>query len=357
MLTEEKDFVRLDLEQFQVLLELVTPLIQKKNTIMREAIPPSQRLSITLRYLATGNTLEDLKFHSAISPQSLSLIIMETCEAIIHVLKKLIKLPQTAEEWKKVARDFESQWNAPHVIGAIDGKHVEIKKPPGSGSYYYNYKKTFSIVLMAVVNANYEFIMVDVETNGRVSDGGVLQNTIFGQQLKNNALNIPPPALLPGSSRKLPYFFVGDDAFPMSQNLLKPYSQTGLTKENRIYNYRISRARRIVESVFGILATRFGVFQRAFPFDPTKIRKIVLACCYLHNFLRKSRSYLSPSFMFREDTKSGIIHPPSKEVFQLTELEKINKKKSLNIAKQARDEYNGFCNNEGAVPWQEKMVS
>ncbi|CAF4829046.1 unnamed protein product [Pieris macdunnoughi] len=74
---------------------------------MREAIPPSQRLSITLRYLATGNTLEDLKFHSAISPQSLSLIIMETCEAIIHVLKKLIKLPQTAEEWKKVARDFE----------------------------------------------------------------------------------------------------------------------------------------------------------------------------------------------------------------------------------------------------------
>lgn len=78
------------------------------------------------------------------------------------------QLPQTAEEWQKVAKDFESQWNAPHVIGAIDGKHVEIKKPPGSGSYYYNYKKTFSIVLMAVVNANYEFIMVDVGTNGRV---------------------------------------------------------------------------------------------------------------------------------------------------------------------------------------------
>lgn len=59
---------------------------------MREAIPPFQRLSITLRYLATGNTLEDLKFHSAISPQSLSLIIMETCDAIIHVLKEFIKV-------------------------------------------------------------------------------------------------------------------------------------------------------------------------------------------------------------------------------------------------------------------------
>lgn len=93
------------------------------------------------------------------------------------------QLPQTAEEWQQVAKNFESQWNAPHVIGAIDGKHVEIKKPPGFGSYYYNYKKTFSIVLMAVVNANCEFIMVDVGTNGRVSDGGVLQNTAFGQRI------------------------------------------------------------------------------------------------------------------------------------------------------------------------------
>lgn len=88
ILTEKddfKNFVRLDVEKFQSLLELVTPLTTKKHTNMREAIPPFQRLSITLRYLATGNTLEDLKFHSAISPQSLSLIIMETCDAIIHV--------------------------------------------------------------------------------------------------------------------------------------------------------------------------------------------------------------------------------------------------------------------------------
>lgn len=95
MLTEEadfKNFVRLDLEQFKELLELVTHVIAKKNTNMREAIPSFQRLSITLRYLATGNTLEDFKFHSAISPQSISILIMETCDAIIHGLKKLIKV-------------------------------------------------------------------------------------------------------------------------------------------------------------------------------------------------------------------------------------------------------------------------
>lgn len=132
--------------------------------------------------------------------------------------------------------------------------------------------------------------------------------------------------MLPGSSRKLPYFFVGDDAFPMSQNLLKPYSQTGLTKEKRIYNYQISRARRMVECVFGILDTRFGGFQRAFPFNPTKVRNFFFACCYLQKFLRKSRSFSCPSFMFHEDNESGIIHPPSLEVFQLTQLKNINKK-------------------------------
>jgi len=64
-------------------------------------------------------------------------------------------------------------------LGAVDGRHVSIKKPPHAGSYYYNYKKIFSIVLMAVVNSNYEFIMADAGINGRISDGGVSGNTAF----------------------------------------------------------------------------------------------------------------------------------------------------------------------------------
>lgn len=59
---------------------------------MRESIPPSQQLSITLRYLATGNTFEDLKFISAISPQSIGRIAIDTSEAIIHCLNSYIKV-------------------------------------------------------------------------------------------------------------------------------------------------------------------------------------------------------------------------------------------------------------------------
>lgn len=87
-----KNFLRMDGDSFDELLSLVTPFIQKQDTMMRESISPLQRLSITLRYLATGNTFEDLKFISAISPQSIGRIVMETCEAIITCLKPYIKV-------------------------------------------------------------------------------------------------------------------------------------------------------------------------------------------------------------------------------------------------------------------------
>ena len=189
-----------------------------------------------------------------------------------------------------MAEEFEHKWNFPHCLGAIDGKHVNIKKPPGSGSFYFNYKKFFSIVLMAVVNANYEFLMVDVEVNGRVSDGGVISHTEFGYMLSNNTLQLPEPTKLHSSVQtNYPFVFIGDDAFAMTENLLKPYSEaTGrLTLEQRIFNYRLSRARHVVENAFGILATRFGVFQRPMQLSPEKATTVTLACCHLHNFLRK----------------------------------------------------------------------
>lgn len=91
----------------------------------------------------------------------------------------LLQMPGTEEEWRKIAKDFEERWQFPNCLGAIDGKHIRIIPPPGSGSYFWNYKNFNSIVLMACANANYEFIWCEVGTNGRVLDGGAIQNTIF----------------------------------------------------------------------------------------------------------------------------------------------------------------------------------
>lgn len=104
-----------------------------------------------------------------------------------------IVMPKPDEAmWVKIEEEFRTRWNFPNCIGAVDGKHVLLDKPPNTGTLYYNYKKTFSIILLAVVDAHYKFVLVDVGALGRNSDGGVFSNCTFGKKLQKNELNIPP---------------------------------------------------------------------------------------------------------------------------------------------------------------------
>ncbi|KAJ8870331.1 hypothetical protein PR048_029352 [Dryococelus australis] len=121
----------------------------------------------TLRCLATGRTLEDLKFSCRTAPQTLGKIIPDACEAIFKAPRNYCK--------ENVARVFEHRWNFPNCIGAVDGKDVAIMLPPGSGSHIYNYKNVHSQVLLGIANANYELLYFSFGTNGRVSDGGVFE--------------------------------------------------------------------------------------------------------------------------------------------------------------------------------------
>jgi hypothetical protein len=131
---------------------------------------------------------------------------------------------------------------------------------------------------MTAVNSNYECIMADAGINGRISEEGVLGNTVFGKALVDKLLQIPEPSILPNSEKKLLFVFVVDDAFALTENFMKPYGQTGLSTEQRTCNYRLSRTRRVVENSFGILVSRSGVFQRPIAPSPPKAQTIVLTC-------------------------------------------------------------------------------
>ncbi|XP_063788473.1 uncharacterized protein LOC134943713 [Pseudophryne corroboree] len=255
-----RNFLRMTDDTFQELLRLVIPLIQKRDTKWRVPIPADERLVATLRFLATGQLLEDLKYGTRISAQALGHIIPETCKAIIKVLQyKYCNFPTSVAEWQAIVEDFERRWNYPNCGGAIDGKQVRITKPTNSGSDYYNYKGYFSIVLMAVVNANYEFIFLDVEKNGRCSDGGSLKNTRFYDRLTTNSNHLPP---VEQTKHGLGFVFVADEAFALLEHIMKPYPQRVLNHDRRIFNYRLSRARRVVENAFGILSNQFRIFHK-----------------------------------------------------------------------------------------------
>jgi len=200
-----------------------------------------------------------------------------------------LQMPRCKEEWLEIAQEFELKWQFPHCLGALDGKHISILPPPNSGSQYYNYKHFFSIVLLALVDANYRFLYVDIGCCGRVSDGGVYNNSSLAKAFTDNSLDIPADTHLSGSDIITPYVVVADDAFALKPHQMKPFSYRQLTTEKQVFNYRLSRARRVVEHAFGILSQRFRVFGKAIPLSPEKAQVIAMAACCLHNFLLRSR--------------------------------------------------------------------
>lgn len=213
---------------------------------------------------------------------------------------------------------------------------------------------------MAIVDANYKFLMVDVGANGRVSDGGVMKNTLFWRKLSENKLHVPDPRQLPGTTKKCPYVFVGDEAFQLLPNFMKPYNRAALDNDKTIFNYRRSRARRVVENAFGILTKRFKIFQNAIKFEPRKVRNIVMACCHLHNYLcsKNRASYLPPQEIDKEDITTGAEEPGSwrQDTPQMHSLQKTKGNATV-LAKTIRDDFCEFFNTSGAVPWQNKCLN
>ena len=219
-------------------------------------------------------------------------------------------MPNLTEERLQISNEFEQKWNFPHVIGAIDGKHINVQAPINSATEYYNYKGFFSIILIGVVDANYNFIFADVGCQGQISDGGVFKNTILYKQLENRTLDLhsPKPAQIPYCV-DVSYMMLGDKAFSLNDYTMKPFDGNPVSgSPEHIFNYRHSRARRVVENAFGILGTIFRVLRKPMLLDPQTASKVTMTTVYLHNFLHSSSSsgtYQTPG-MVDVDTL-GII--------------------------------------------------
>ncbi|XP_012221308.1 uncharacterized protein [Linepithema humile] len=274
--------------QLENLLQIVAPKLNKQ-TFLREPVSAEERLCLTLRYLASGDSMVSMSYQYLLGRTTISNIISETCEVIWNMLCPVV-LPSslTKEDWLHIAADFENRCNFPHCIGAIDGKHIVIQCPANAGSTYYNYKHSHSIVLMAVCDANYLFTFVDIGAYGRRSDGGIFKECQFGKKFEQKKMNVPDADAVSENSPILPYCLVGDEAFPLKEYLLRPYpGRGGLTKEKNVFNYRLSRTRRIVENTFGILASQWRILRKPIIAKVENAEKIVQAIVCLHNWLRK----------------------------------------------------------------------
>ena len=178
--------------------------------------------------------------------------------------------------------------------------------PTGSGSLFYNYKHFFSILLLALVDANYCFIVVDVGAVGKSSDSIVFKKSNIGRKLESNQLGIPGSRPLPNdeNGKCMPFVIVGDEAFALSEHVLRPYPNRNLSVQQRIYNYRLTRARRMVECAFGILANKWRIFHRPLDVTPQFCDSIVKACCILHNFVRRNDGFQLEDTLYESNFES-----------------------------------------------------
>jgi len=354
-----KNFLRMDFPTFREILNRISPRIKKYGCNFRKPLSPGLKLAITLRYLASGDSYHSLMYGFRVAHNTISVVIREVCEAIIAELaEEMIPTPTTTEEWKKISDDFSKRWNFQHCLGALDGKHIAIRCPKKAGSVYYNYKGYHSIILMALVDADYKFTWIEVGCNGSAGDAQVFNNGELKEAIEAGTLNFPPPDPIPNDDKDMPYFLVGDDAFALRTWLMKPFSLRNLTRGQRIFNYRLSRARRIVENAFGILAHRWRCLLTTMQQEPKTVTCIALTCVILHNLLRGKKPSEVRGDADQEDANHNIIPGLWREDAALTDgISNFANNTTTQKAKLQRQYLCGYYNSEaGSVSWQEDMI-
>lgn len=226
-----------------------------------------------------------------------------------------------------------------------------MQAPPRSGSCYYNYKGKHSINLLAISDAKNRFTIVDIGSEGRQSDGGVFENSGLPHLFETNALHIPLPTRLNNMDLDFPYVLLGDEAFPLSTYMMRPYPRSGrLNISKKIFNYRLSRARRTVECAFGILAARWRIYRQPIITRTSTAVKAVQATVILHNFIINKELDLPPAerrYCTIQDEELHLLATSN----ELTDVNSRNTSQK-SAAIKTRDNFAHYFEHVNPLSWQ-----
>lgn len=301
------------------------------------------------RYLASGESYRSLAFQFRISHSYISIIIKNTLKTMKNCLLPIFIPSPSKEILIEKEVEFWNKWQFPNVVAAIDGKHIRLKCPKKSGSLFFNYKEYFSLVLLAFVDANCKFLIIDVGSYGKEGDSGIFNKTAIGQQIVQGLFSFPEDKALPGTDIITPHVIVGDEAFRLHKNIMKPYSKGSIQgdRSKTIFNYRLSRCRRVTENAFGLLSQVFRVFYTPIAVDPEVCDDVVIVACCLHNLLRDA--------FLEKNGKSFYEHDPTHS----TPFNDFSRAGGYSNAEgfDIRDKFKNFFVQEGQVPWQNYQIS
>ena len=276
-----KENFRMHRHTFIALCSEVRPYIQRQ-TCVREPVSVEQRVAVTLWKLATNIEYRTLSNLFGLGKSTVCTIVVETCRVIAEkLLSKYIRIPR-GEMLKEVVQGFEALWGFPQALGAIDGTHIPIIKPLESASDYYNRKGIYSIIMQALVYHRGMFMDVYIGWPGKVHDARVLVNSPLYLKARSGNLFQSNTRNLEGVD--VPLVILGDPAYPLLPWLMKPYVENDHTPANqKMFNYRQSRARMTVENAIGRLKGRWRCLLKRMDFSHENVATVVATCTVLHN--------------------------------------------------------------------------
>ena len=277
-----KDNFRLCKSTFKRILDQVSPYLEKQDTVLRSAITSDKRLACALYTLGSTSELRTIAHLFGIGKSTAAEILHEFCSVMVELFfHRLIQFPVTNKQIKETTDLFFEKYGYPMCVGSIDGTHISIEPPIGQEADYFNYKKFHSVIVLAVVDASLKFTYLNVGAPGRCNDSFVYNRSSLFEVMQNQ---VYAHNYLMINNSPVQAHLVGDSAFPLSKNLMKPYTERpNMPPDQSTFNYRLSRCRCTVERSFGHLKNRFRAIHKKMEFDIENSKKIIKTVCILHN--------------------------------------------------------------------------
>ncbi|XP_017491724.1 PREDICTED: uncharacterized protein LOC108379878 isoform X2 [Rhagoletis zephyria] len=216
--------------------------LERKDTNFRKAISLEKRVAIALYALGSSSEYRSVGNMFGIAKSTVCLIVIEFCKQAWIVLHPvyLNHFPLSREKIRECMSGF-NQIGFPQCIGAIDGCHIEIHPKHDD---YFIYKGWYSTVLLALVDARYRFLYINVDSPGKCNDSFIYERSLLKQELHNCALLNKMSIQL--ESVNIPVLILGDSTFRLSPNLMKPFPfSLNNTSAQKKFNYQLSKCRRI----------------------------------------------------------------------------------------------------------------
>lgn len=304
----DDDFIsrfRVTREVFQLLVQKLSPHIQKQDTRMKKAITPEQKVAATLYCLASAASYKST--HDAMNSMSIPSVsrgVKLVCEAIVeHLAPEFIKFPSTpadllrsAVAFNKIGRQGRRRMHDKglvHAVAAIDGTHIPIKNPDVQSQARYNRKGWTSFNCHACCGPDGIFYDVVVGSPGSYHDSSIFKSTPLYRTMKAASGDMWWQCGTEVQGVRIPFSILADSAYACETHVIPAFrdSQTRDSAAAARFNTVHSKTRNVIERAFGRLKARWRILFKRSEIKEKTYTTIVSACFVLHNICE---SYKQP---------------------------------------------------------------